>query len=159
MRTSLSISITRSRKRLAASTGMIVQHVADLGADSEHRIELAARIGDHHRKRVATQLAKPFRFEPHQILAIEAHLSPRDPARRRHELHDRASERGFSRPRFADESDDLLWVDGEVEPAHRPHRRQVVARELDVETLDLQNRFRHHRVLGSMTKYSRSTSR
>src|SRR5262249_2610253 len=133
------------RQPIALSTTdsqMVIRDICDLSAYRNDRIEVGARIGDHHGK-LATQYGTACAVvEQTQVAPIEQHLATLDHARRRQETHDGARKRCFSGSGLADQADELARIDAQVDTFERSNRLSAIGREGYPEIGDSEDRLR-----------------
>ena len=123
-----------------ADAHVVEDDVRDLASHRQDRVELGARIGDDHGELAAQNGAVGLVVEARQVAAVEQHLAPLDDSRRRHQSHRGARQRGLSRPRFADQADELAGRDGEVDALQRAHRLGPIGRKAHPEIGDVEDR-------------------
>ena len=112
----------------------------DLLAHGDQRVELAARVGDHHGDVPAAYRAQLVLRERPHVLAVEADRAAVDAPRLSQQPHHGTGERGLARARLAHQPDDLAGAHAEVEIPHRAHRFLLIDRVGDVEAGDIEHR-------------------
>ena len=93
--------------------------IGDLPADRQQRIQLAARIGHHHRHVPPAQGAHLFLGQRREIRSGEIDPAAADAAGHGDQAHDRPRERRLAGAGFADKGDDLARLDRQIDAAQR----------------------------------------
>ena len=87
----------------------------DLAAHRHDRVERRHRLLEHHCDTVAAQLA-PSRLALPDQLAVAKRDGPADPARRRHQAHQRERGHRFAAAALADDAERAAATDVEIDP-------------------------------------------
>ena len=85
-----------ARRRLVLRCALDGEHLGDLAADANRRIEGGDRALIHHRDRAATELAHLLHAHRDQVAAFKADLAAGDPAVARQVAHRRIGRRGLA---------------------------------------------------------------
>ena len=118
---------------------MLEQHIADLRAHGEQRIERRQRLLEHHRHGRAAQPAQLFGALAAQVFALEQDLSVRDPRRARHQPEDGVGGHRLAAAALAHQADDLAGIDAEVDSIDRT-QDPAARRDMGAETTDREQR-------------------
>ena len=113
-------------RRGAGELLMAVQHLGQLAADGEHRIERAHRILEDHGHACAADLARLRFAQRQEIGAVEGHRIGGDLAGRLgNQAHDRQRRHALAAAAFADQAQDLAFLEVEGDTVDRAHRAAV----------------------------------
>src|SRR5205085_8297741 len=98
-----------------------LEHLHDLAADADHRVQRLARVLEDHRDLLAANLVLERRLrQPTQIAAAPEHLAVDHPPRLLDQPDDRGGGDRLARARLTDEPDDLAFGDLEIETVDHP---------------------------------------
>jgi hypothetical protein len=129
-------------RRGAGEAAVELQHLLELVADGEHRVQRRHRLLEDHRDRRAAHVAQLAPRQAGEIAAAEVDLAARvdDRVLRRQQPEDR--ERGDALPRagLADQRDRGVARDVERDAAHRVERVVAVEAERDAQVADAHQR-------------------
>ena len=125
-----------------AHPAMQPQHLFDLEADRERRVEARHRLLEDHADPVATHGTHRIAGKPEQVLAVEQHAARLDArGRRRDQAHDGHGGNAFAAAAFADKADRLAGADGEVDVVKNADE-SVLGAEPDGQPFDRKQRGR-----------------
>src|SRR5581483_4874242 len=98
-----------------------LEHLRDLPPDAYHRVQRLARVLEDHRDLLAAHLSlERLLRQLAQVASAPQHLARDDPARLLDQPDDRRRRDGLAGSGLPDETDDLAFVDREVEPVDHP---------------------------------------
>ena len=124
-------------RRGLAQAAVDAQHLGDLEADREGRVQAGHRLLEDHADAVAADVAHG-RAELEQVAPLEHDAAGVDPARRRRvQAHDRHRRDALAAARLADQADGLAGVQRERDVLDDPHRAGV-GQERDGQGIDLE---------------------
>ena len=119
---------------------MAAEHLGDLRAHPDQRIERRHRVLEDERDLLAADLAGHARSRPgEERLALPADVAARDAAGHVDQPHHRLGGDALARSRFADDGERLAAADGEIDAA-KPADDAAPGVELNFEPLDLEER-------------------
>jgi hypothetical protein len=105
--------------RLAIQPEMHLEHLADLVADREARVQRGDRLLEDHRDVAADDRAPLLRGDPRQVVAVEGHAIGRDGGRPRQQPHQRQHRDGLARAGLADDGQHLVGLDLQIDAVDR----------------------------------------
>src|SRR6266508_2058514 len=142
-----------------AHPALDAQHLRDLAADPNHRIQRFARALEDHRDLLAANsvLERALR-ELAEVAAVPTNLAADDAARLLQQPDDRVGRHRFSRSRLTDQSDHFAFVDVEVNPVDHP-QLAAADEEGGAQTAYLEECHYARLRLGSRMSWSPSPSR
>src|SRR6185437_5366490 len=109
--------------RGAAELGLVQpQALLELEADREAWVEAGRRLLEDHRHLLAGEPSPRAPGEARQVAAGKGEAAGAHAARICHETHEGEHGDALARARFADDAEDLAFLDGEGEAVDRAHR-------------------------------------
>ena len=116
------------------------QHLGDLQADRDHRVQRGQRVLEHHRDVPAASLPHLALGERQQVDAVHLHRAGDADAPRRQQPGDRHRRHRLAAPGLPDQADDLPGRDVEAHPVDGDGVGLAAPGEGDGEVADLQQR-------------------
>ncbi len=139
MRTWRSISIAARRAAAALDAAMADQHLGELRADGEGRVQRGHRLLEDHRQPVAAQVGQGRLVERQQVAAFEGHAAGDMRSGPRQQAHDRQRRHALAAAGLADHAQGFAGIDREGHAVDRL-RRTLVGAELHAQIVDRQQR-------------------
>ncbi len=136
-------------RRAPGETAVQLQHLLELVADGEHRVQRRHRLLEDHRDLGAADVAQLPRRQRREVAPAEADLAALvdDRVLRRQESQDRERGDALARARLPDQRDGGVPRDVEGDAAHRVERVVAVEAERDAQVADADQRVRHGRAV------------